>query len=107
MFQETGDVQSGTDQMRLETTNAAPVEMALPFKFAFEANKTYVLKLQIMARVGVGGGYASGSRAKEWEYKFLASQDSNGFVYSDGGLQSSSNISNPNISVSVSVVPSI
>lgn len=104
MFAEVGDLQRSRDIMRLVTTNASPAEMALPFKFGFEANKTYVLKVQILARVGART-YAKGVQNKEWEYKFLASVDENGYVYNDGGLVSSLNLSNPSINVSVTVVP--
>jgi len=104
MFTEAGDLQRSRDIMRLVTTNAVPTEMALPFKFGFEANKTYVLKIQLMARVG-SGTYAKGVQNKEWEYKFFAAVDENGYVYNDGGLVSSSNLSNPSINVSVTVVP--
>ena len=108
MFSTTGDNDRHRNNMRLLTTNAAPTEMVLPFKFACNADTTYSMRISVVARVGTGGGNAKGARAKEWTYKFLISSDDNGVIYHDGGLlEESLNINNPAISASVTVVPVI
>ncbi len=108
MFSQTGDNDRHRNVMRLITTNAAPTEMVLPFKFACNENTTYSMRINLVARVGASGSYAKGARAKEWSYKFLITSDENGVIYHDGGLlEESLSVNSPAISASVTIVPVI
>jgi len=108
VFSVTGDSQRTRSQLRLTTLNATQTLMVTPARYEFDANKSYLLKIIILAVV------AGGKKAKTWEYKFITGIDTDGYVPAAGGIVAEGvgsddialNYGNPAVNVAVSITTS-
>lgn len=80
IFASVGDSQRTRSSMRLTTTSGVSTLMTSPFQYFFEDNKSYLLKIVILAVV------KGGKKAKSWEYLFIAGVDSDGYLPQNGGV---------------------